>query len=363
MTGTPRHRPDFDYGNTRLRARRSELLSASDYESLLGRGIDDLLEVVQSTGPRETDRQRLGPLEVLHIAIRTRLGESLEEMRSFYSGGARHLVDMLLSRFDLHNVITLLRARSRPGITAEVVVDALVPMGWLRGPIAREILTAQQLPGVMDVLADLTPDPGQADALRRASAAHERTGDFAGIERSVLAQHAARLAHHLHDAGPAGAALRDLVERETDGHNLLVVLRLRDAVMAGASDAPPPKEALLDGGTLPTRALASLVTVSTSAGVVDVLAGQVPSEWFLALEEWARSGDLAELERSIERSTVTLAARLFVKGDPLAVDVPVAFTITKQVEAHNLRLLAGAAAGAIDAGRLREDLLVVGSLA
>lgn len=367
---------DFDYGNTRLRARRSELLRASDYEALLGKSVDELLaslrggdrpgpsvaSVPGGTGlPSGTDSQRLGGLNGLHVTIRTRLGRSLEEMRSFYSGKARRLVDALLSRFDLQNVIAVLRARSRPGITAEEAVAALVPMGWLREPVAREILRAQQLPGLVDMLAELTPDDGQASVLRQASAAHERTGDFAGLERAVFAEHAVRVADRLRGTGPAGAALRELMQMETDRHNILVVLRLREAVLAGADDTPPPKEALLAGGALSTAALTSLVTVPAGAAVGDLVAGQLPAQWKPALQQWSTSGDLSELEGSMERHTMVLAAGLFVGGDPLAIDVPVAFTVATQVEARNLRLLGGAAAGALAPKRLRDELLLVGS--
>lgn len=360
MTGSP-GAADFDYGNTRLRARRSELLRRSDYEALLGKTTDDLLASLRDNrDPVDTDAQRLGGLSGLHLAIRTRLGRSLEEMRSFYQGRARDLVDALLSRFDVQNVITLLRSRSRPGISEEEAIAALVPLGWLREPIAREILRAQQLPGVVDLLADLTPDHGQSGVLRRASAAYERTGDFAGIERSVLAEHAARVAECLRRSGRSGAVLRDLVRMETDRHNLLVVLRLREAVLSGAGDTPPPMEALLAGGALPTRALASAVTAPAGATIVDLLAGHVPVQWSPAVEQWSKSGDLAELERSLEGHTAALAAGLFVTVNPLGVELPVAFTVAKQVEARNLRLLAAGAAGAIEPDRLRRALLLVG---
>jgi vacuolar-type H+-ATPase subunit C/Vma6 len=48
---------------------------------------------------------------------------------------------------------------------------------------------------------------------------------------------------------------------------------------------------------------------------------------------------------------------LFVGGDPLAIDVPIAFAAAKQAEARNLRLLGEAAARGIDPEIVRRELV------
>ena len=75
------------------------------------------------------------------------------------------------------------------------------------------------------------------------------------------------------------------------------------------------------------------------------------------LQRWAASGDLTALERELERRRIADAAALFVAGDPLAIDVPLAFTAAKQTEARNLRLLGEASARGIDADVVRRELL------
>ena len=149
------------------------------------------------------------------------------------------MVDALLSRFDVQNIIAVLRARSRPDTSVEEALAALTPVGWLVEPLAREILRPRELAGVVDLLAHWMPDREQAGVLRAAFSEYERTDDLAALERAVLADHAARLAARLSSAGPTvqPAAIR---QRETDEHNLLVALRLRDA-MRPAPRARPPR--------------------------------------------------------------------------------------------------------------------------
>ena len=105
---------DFVYGNTRLHARRAALLDAADYEQLLGEDIDALLAALEQTSyapELERFRDQTG-LRRLHKTIRAHLGRSLEEMRGFYADRARELVDLMLSRFDVENVVLMLRARA-----------------------------------------------------------------------------------------------------------------------------------------------------------------------------------------------------------------------------------------------------------
>ena len=339
-----RGRADFDYGNTRLRARRGAFLSVAAYERLLGEDIDDMLRALEDThyAPPAEAVRRLGGLQALHLTVRSEQAGSLEQMRSFYSGRAGLLVDALLSRFDVQNVISVLRARSRPDTSVEEALAALTPVGWLLEPLAREILRPRELAGVVDLLAHWMPDREQAGVLRAAFSEYERTDDLAALERTILADHAARLAGRLRSAGPDGATLLRFRQREIDEHNLLVALRLRDAIASGAEGTPPPADTALAGSTIPPAALAMMVQAvpATIVARIGRLAGGI---WQGALERWITTADLNALQRAFERQALNDATTLFVTGDPLAIDVPLAFTTATQVEARNLRLLGEAA--------------------
>jgi vacuolar-type H+-ATPase subunit C/Vma6 len=79
--------------------------------------------------------------------------------------------------------------------------------------------------------------------------------------------------------------------------------------------------------------------------------------WRTPLERWAASGNLSALERELERRLIADAVALFVAGDPLAIDVPIAFMAAKGSEARNLRLLGEAAVRDIDPEIIRRELL------
>jgi V/A-type H+/Na+-transporting ATPase subunit C len=351
-------RADFAYGNTRLHARRGELLRDADYQRLLGDGLDGLLAGLDGTPYGHVVEAAGGgdPLRRLHGAISAHLCRSLEEMRSFYAERARRLVDLLLSRFDVHNVVTVLRAQAGEQDRSGDALSALVRVGWLVEPVAGETLRQNELAGAVDLLARSMPDREQADALRAGFAEYERTEDLAALERTVVTDHVLRTTAALEAAGPDARTLLGVVRREIDEHNLLVALRLQDALASGAETEPPPSATRLPGGSIPTAAFEVALRAPAPTAVVRDLRRLGHGTWLAPLRRWAASGDLPALERELERRRIADESALFV-GDPLAIDVPIAFTAAKQTEARNLRLLGEAGARGIDPETVRRELV------
>jgi vacuolar-type H+-ATPase subunit C/Vma6 len=347
-------RADFGYGNTRLRARRGDLLRRADFERLVGTDLARLLTALEGTpyAARTDAEHRDDALRRLHATIRTELGAALEEMRSFYSGRAREIVDELLSRFDVDNLVTVLRAHAGTQRVAEEALDALVPVGWLREPFAREVLHQREFAGAVDLLTRRMPDPEQALALRDAFPEYERTKDLPALEAAVVDDHAARTVTALAAAGRDAMTLLRFTRRGIDERNLLVVLRLRDAPSELSFE-----RMLLSGGSVPLAAFKPALRTTPPSGVVVALATSAGRHWQPPLERWAASGDLYALERDLERRRILDATALFVHGDPLAIDVPMAFAAAKRTEARNLRLLAESSVRGIPADTARDELL------
>jgi V/A-type H+/Na+-transporting ATPase subunit C len=350
---------DFVYGNTRLHARRAALLDAADYEHLLGEDIDALLAALERT-PYAPDvelaRDQTG-LRRLHEAIRAHLGRSLDEMRGFYADRARELVDLMLSRFDVENVVLVLRAQAGMQRPADEALGSLLPVGWLVEPLASEILRGPELAGAVDLIIRRMPDTEETGALRAALGEYERTGNPAVLEQAVLAAHAARVTATLASAGPDARTLLRFARRAIDERNLLVALRLRDARTSEAAVDATPEGALLPGGSVAVVRFAVAVRAAAPAAVISSLPRIADSGWQASLERWAASGDLTTLERELERRRIADAAALFLMGDPLTLDVPIAFTTAKQTEARNLRLLGEASVRGIHPEVVRRELL------
>lgn len=354
-------RGDFGYGNARLRARRSGLLSRADYDALLDRDVDAILGALSETpyGPEvEAALTRHHGVQRLHEAVRRHLARSLEEMRSFYEGRARELVDVLLSRWDLHNTVTLMRGEATAPHTEESL-GHVYPMGSLSDALAREIARQNEFAAAVQLLVRWKlPDPETARGLRDAWPEYERTGDLPALEHAVAANWTARTAETLRERD--GAALRRFFERETDEKNLLLALRLREALGRGETDRLPVLEGhgvYLPGGSVGIGRLDDAIRLPDTDAVVAALAAGHEG-WRGPLERWARTGSLAGLQHELETRRVRDAVGLFATGDPLGVDIPVAYAVSKETEARNLRLIGEGASRGLDPDRVRARLVL-----
>lgn len=348
---------DYAYGNARLRARRSTLLARADYEGLLGLDVDHLLGALAGTPYRhdvEETLPRFHGARRLHEAVRANLGRTLREVRSFYAGDAGELVDLLLSWWDVRNVVTLLRGQSA-GAAAEDVLPLLVAVGGLDEPSAQEVARQTEFAAAVQLLiAWRLPTPELADTLAAAWPAYERSSDFAALENAIVAAHGARVVAALERHGSDAEPLRRALLEEADDRNLLIALRLR-----AADGGRTPEAALPSEGAVAREALAAAAAAAVPEDVASTLLA-LPStaRWELPLTRWVASGDVVALQDDLEVARVRARLALFTTGDPLGIAIPVAFVAAKETEARNLRVIGEGAARGADADLVRTGLVL-----
>jgi V/A-type H+/Na+-transporting ATPase subunit C len=354
--------PDFVYGNTRLRARKAHLLTEATYDALLDRDIDGVHEVLTETAYRpelEVALTRTDGKRALENAVRHHVARVLGEMRSFYQGRARECVDVLLARFDLHNMLTLLRGQVRAQ-PADLILAAIVPLGPLGDGAAEEIARRDEVASAVELLISWRlPDRDTAATLARAWPRFERTQDLAQLEHELVITHARVVEHAL---VRAPEPLRELIARERDATNVLTVLRLRAALrLEELSELPasPEPQRFLPGGRIGENTLVAVLHLPDPSDAVAALAHEAHrDDWQPPLDRYPSTGDLPLLQRELEAARVRWALRLFLTGDPLGVDVPIAYTVANENEARNLRLVADGAADEEPADAVRARLLL-----
>src|SRR5690554_2909151 len=95
----------YEYGNARLRAMRSRLLTPDELNQMAGAGsLSELTAMMTKTPYRRAVELSLihtGELEALYAALRRDFIETAEKIRRFYDGAERQMVDLVLSGYDL----------------------------------------------------------------------------------------------------------------------------------------------------------------------------------------------------------------------------------------------------------------------
>ena len=355
------NRPRFEYGNTRLRGRRLARLGGAQLAGLAGRDADGLLAALTATALRpEADAAlaRGGGPRGLHEAIRAHEARELEQLRRFYDGAARELIDLLLARFDLHNLLALLRGVLRGGDAERTLLD-VIPVGAFNGAVVREIARQHEPSAAIALLAGWRlPDPFTAVAAAEAYDVFERDGDLARLEGAVTAAHTGRVAGELDRFGDDADDLRAALARRVDDSNTLVLARLRAALAGREVDRPPEPAGWLPGGTIGLDELDAALRHPDPGQTAAAIAASAP-RLRAPLAAWTRDGDVAALQRALDQRRLLDEIRLLDRGDPLGIAVPIGYVAELEREARNLRVLAEAAILGLGADEFAGQLLVM----
>lgn len=287
-------RPDFVYGNTRLRARLPGLL----------RGVDVLDE----------------PLDDQQIGVWYR--HELRQVRDLYTDSAADIVGVLLARHDLADTLALLRG-ARSGAPSAERLRAVLAVGAVTESAARDIAGA--LDGVSAIERLVTyrlPDPQTAAGLRAAWSRLELTDDPNEFETSIATAAFTHWLSVLDSAGAAADPVRELVLAEGDRADVVVAL--------GAPTGQPFRP-------LPSRALRS---TDLHGGREQVLAAAAAAhtEWADALRHFDLDWDWLALSAALDHVIRVRALRGLRSGDPLGAAIPLGYVIAVECHARTLRI-------------------------
>lgn len=305
---------DFGYLNARVRVRRANLLSEGFFREALALTFPDLLSALGDTpyGEALTGED----LVAVDQAVSRHLQAAVGSLPAMVSGRAREIVSLLLSRADLNNIKTILRAKEH-GQSAEEVRAHLMG-GTLPESVVNAMIEAPDAAGVAQVLY-LGSHP-LAGALRKAIAAG---GSLAEIEVDLDRAFFQALKRQVDQYDDQ--FLRDYIALEIDAVNLSTAFKL--AQSGGEED---PGRYFVPGGRYVDADLFARLAAG-DFGALDRLAGT-------PLEPLVGTSDLGELEHKL-RCLLSERARTGVY-DANGAGVVTDFIRSKEWEAARIRLLA-----------------------
>jgi vacuolar-type H+-ATPase subunit C/Vma6 len=343
---------EYDYLNARVRAMGAQLLHNEFFEQILSLDSEDLpmdALLASSYGPvlREALTEQAG-ITAIEWALRRDLASSFSRVRAMAPPGARALLDTQFARWDLQNILAVLRgieARARP----REISSALLPAGAFpeaqlaelaRSPdpvsLARKLATWNYLFAfeLHDALLDRRAPPFDlSEAERRLYGAYY--GWALSFDDPVI---------------------RSLLQEQVDLANIkaaLDLIRHRDPKQPAEPSKPIP------GGRLSGRFLSRLVSSATleeAFGVLD------ESYFASGIEKgilaYGESRSLGVMERFLEEMVIQAGCRLY-RQDLLSIAVPVGYLWKKHNETVNLRALCRGRSARMPANAIRKELLLV----
>lgn len=339
---------DYGYGNARIRAMKASLLDRRAYEALLSAAsVEGLIEALVGTAYKEEIEAALvkyAGVPCVTEGLRRSVQRTVGSITRFFDGRARDLVRLVVSRWDLSNVIAIVRGQAR-GVSAEEILRALVPAGELKELELQELVKQPTIRATAELM--LTWRLPYGGALARALRLSD--GDLAQVETEL---HRVRFREALADLGADANELcvREMLEAEIDVENLSLLFRLSG--IGGRHAAP-----LVDGGSLPSRLLAEVAAARDIEAMVRLLQ-ETPYGSLLQgrLEKYRQSGNASVLERALEEHLVLKGVRMFHR-DPLSIAIPIGYVWAKSNEVANLRLIAQGRALGWPPEAIREEMI------
>lgn len=358
----------YGYGNARLRAMRSQLLTEADYSDLLAKANSEELITALTKGPYREDIEaalvRVGGTRCVFEAVRANLTRTLRQVRAFFEGEPGTLVDILLRRWDRQNLLTVLRGQSRE-VSSKTVISALVPVGQLDQVTLRELAHQPGLRAALDLMT--TWQLPYTKALRRVQARTGTVPDLDQLELALNRFHYTSLWKVLSQGNGNRAIVLEYLKIEADLINLRTILRL--ARLPGITHLVHQRYNATDvcplliepGGRLPARRLAE--QVAQTDGLEGIVRGLGDTCYGPVLEAgWQRyqagEGNVTVLERELERWQAKHTAAMFTRN-PLSIAIVIGYFGCKEIEVANLRLIAQAVALGMEREQARRELIIV----
>jgi len=329
----------YEYGNARVRAMKGRLLSRRALEGLVERyDVNQVVSALAQTDYAPDISAALakrGGVECVEEALRLNLARTTRALLRFYQGEARELVELLVERYDLFNLLTILRGRVARA-SPEEIAEALLPGGRLGEPVLVELARQADVRQVVDLLA--TWRIAYARPLTAAMREYSQSGDLAVLEVALLKYAYGQAIDRLSRGGRNVQVVRRAFGDEIDAVNLTTILRI--CQQRQRPEASELRRQLIEHGTrLDVDGLISLCELEGVDKVLARLSG-TPYGAVLngALDQFVATGRVSSLQRALERHLTQESVRLF-HGDPLGIDVVVAYLAAKNAELANLRLI------------------------
>ncbi len=328
---------DYDYLNARVRAMAGSFIpvalldqiSRADGEDIF---IDLLMDTVYAQSLTDAQIASHGS-DAAESAIRLHLQASLDKLRKIAPAVPRRLIDIQLNRWDLSNIITIVRGKRRSASSADIV-QAMIPAGQYSMAQLEVLASETDQNAVADALS--TWGYGLAPVLREVLRRGDTDRSEAALERGLFGAYYEWALSSLDERKSDESILLGHMAMQIDLSNILVLLKQTYHKAHGLKSAPV---SMIPGGKLGNKLLEDLQKSSSVERALELLE---LTSFAPAIERgvlsYGRNRRLGDIERFLEIVVIEAGIRLF-RLDPLSSGIPMGYIWKKISEFLNLRIL------------------------
>lgn len=341
---------DYGYINARIRAMKSELLTADFYDELLSADeLSTLFELLKGTPYAEditkarTKESRA--LDVLVTAFRINMERNFRKILKFSAGEPNALFRTILARYDIYNVKTILRGKIQ-GVEESEIRASLLPAGVLDEVRLTELLKQDTASGVLDLLA--TWGIVFPFVIGRTLVKAVREGSIQLMETYLEEAYFNWAFEEIAKGNGNKELLKAILTSLVDMRNIMACLiLLRDHIK------PLGRIKFLEGGRLSKTLIRALENAEALEEGIEIVR---KTEYGKPLRD-REIKDLPTLERILEKAGIDRALS-FKKEDPLGIGLGIYYIWAKETEVTNLRTIAFGIAFGVSKHEIRDSLVI-----
>lgn len=346
---------EYDYLNARIRGMSRILLDNDTIDQLLkAEGeqliIDVLMNSVYSTYLSEALVSK-GGITAAETALRRNLFETVKTVLSLAPPGPRRILRIQMNRWDLINIITILRGKTAK-MPGPEIQSAMMPAGEFH-PVQLADLAAE--PDIISVANALTTWGYDYGSILRI-AINEYNESLTALESILHINYFNWAFSQLDPRDKQERILIDSLRIQIDLSNIISLLRLIDY---RTRESGIPEINLIPNGSLSIKAVHELQNAKDLDEALETLEKTLFAP---AVEKgilsFGRSSQLGSFERFLEAVVLEKGMKMF-RADPLSVAVPLGFIWRKICEYQNIRMIIRGKKYKFPPNSIREALILV----
>ena len=350
----------YYYGNTRLRARISNLFSIQMLESLADlKTIDSLISSLSKTHYKNSIEVSLTYAHgygCIAETLRRELAEIRHTLIRFYDKDLWEKIKFIFLRVDLQNIKSIIRGISH-GARIDTIINSLSQLGTIQEQLLSEIAKSKNVADAIDKIAVFELDFSNELLALKSS---ERSFCSSEIERTLEIWYFKRMASILSKRDENTVLLRKYNAIEADIVNMNILLRFVNAPLSPDIENHPIDYYIIDSGDFSRSQIVELSKENSVKNVITQLASSSYHDYLLeALSCFEENGLLSEFENKVRIYALKWLA-LLPKLNPFGVGVPMGYVAMKKSEIRNIRWIAQGIYSGFEPEYIKENLERVG---
>ncbi len=310
---------------------KTALIDRQNYQRLMKMSLSEITQFLQQTTYKKEVNalgMKYSGLELLEAALNMNSSNTYDKIVRLSSGTLKEVVKVLLKRFEANNLKNIIRGKFS-GASTEEIAASLIPVNGMNTDFLLGLLKKEK---ISDIVLALNP----SEKIKAALAEFEKTGKLYILENAIDSEYYAELYSLAAMMPKEGKLLQQFMRTEIDSSNIRLLLRLKNAGVPGPEII---KNLNFEGHKLSRKSLEELANAPDIHALVERLQ-KTPYGGVLSrgIKKFKEEGTLAGIGTALSKNLLA-QADLFLHQHPISIGPIIGFSIAKEAEVRNLRMI------------------------